>query len=148
MPDPFDRLTVAQQKIDELFGPNFAQQHPQLLITVVQSAASILLNPEVHALRKRIGACQRYFQAQWAISYRHRTWGTTYWSPFGWEFSRSWPIAKFDVPVEQQNHLFVRPDWPCSGHPNFNSSQPNMARIAGAWLNQLSGHSPWCPMVG
>jgi len=29
-----------------------------------------------------------------------------------------------------------------SVHPNFNFSRPNMARIAGAWLNQLSGHSP------
>ena len=40
MPDPLDRLTLAQQKIDELFGPNYAQQHPELLIVVVQSAAS------------------------------------------------------------------------------------------------------------
>ena len=40
MPDPLDRLTLAQQKIDELFGPNYAKLHPELLVVVVQSAAS------------------------------------------------------------------------------------------------------------
>jgi hypothetical protein len=40
MPDPLDRLTLAQQKIDELFGPGFAQGHPEVLMVVVQSAAS------------------------------------------------------------------------------------------------------------
>jgi hypothetical protein len=25
MPDPLDRLNLAQQKIDELFGPNYAR---------------------------------------------------------------------------------------------------------------------------
>jgi hypothetical protein len=40
MPDPLDRLTLAQQKIDELFGPDFARAHPEVLVVVVQSAAS------------------------------------------------------------------------------------------------------------
>jgi hypothetical protein len=40
MPDPLDRLTVAKAKIDELFGAGFAQQHPEVLVVVVQSAAS------------------------------------------------------------------------------------------------------------
>jgi hypothetical protein len=40
MPDPLDRLTIAQQKIDELFGPNYAREHPDVLITVVRSTAS------------------------------------------------------------------------------------------------------------
>jgi hypothetical protein len=40
MPDPLDRLTLAQQKIDELFGSNYSRENPQVLIAVVQSAAS------------------------------------------------------------------------------------------------------------
>jgi hypothetical protein len=40
MPDPLDRLTLAQQKIDELFGSGFAREHPEVLVVVVQSAAS------------------------------------------------------------------------------------------------------------
>jgi hypothetical protein len=40
MPDPLDRLTIAKAKIDELFGAGFAQQHPEVLVVVVQSAAS------------------------------------------------------------------------------------------------------------
>jgi hypothetical protein len=40
MPDPLDRLSLAQQKIDEIFGPDFARQHPDVLITVVRSSAS------------------------------------------------------------------------------------------------------------
>jgi hypothetical protein len=40
MPDPLDRLSLAQQKIDELFGPNYAREHPDVLVVVVQSAAS------------------------------------------------------------------------------------------------------------
>jgi hypothetical protein len=40
MPDPLDRLTLAQQKIDELFGADYARAHPEVLVVVVQSAAS------------------------------------------------------------------------------------------------------------
>jgi hypothetical protein len=40
MPDPLDRLTLAQQKIDELFGAGYAHQHPEVLVMVMQSAAS------------------------------------------------------------------------------------------------------------
>jgi hypothetical protein len=40
MPDPLDRLTLAQQKIDELFGSGFARAHPEMVVVVVQSAAS------------------------------------------------------------------------------------------------------------
>jgi hypothetical protein len=40
MPDPLDRLNLAQQKIDELFGPNYAREHPEVVVVVVQSAAS------------------------------------------------------------------------------------------------------------
>jgi hypothetical protein len=39
MPDPLDRLTIARQKINELFGPNYAREHPEVLVVVVQSAA-------------------------------------------------------------------------------------------------------------
>jgi hypothetical protein len=38
MPDPLDRLTLAQQKIDELFGADYARTHPE--VVAVQSAAS------------------------------------------------------------------------------------------------------------
>ena len=38
--DPLDRLQTAQQKIDELFGANYARSHPEVLVVVVQSAAS------------------------------------------------------------------------------------------------------------
>ena len=48
MPDPFDRLTVAQQKIDELFGPNFAQQHPQLLPSSKVPPQSCLTQKSTH----------------------------------------------------------------------------------------------------
>jgi hypothetical protein len=40
MPDPLDRLSLAQQKIDELFGADYAREHPEVLVVVVQSAAS------------------------------------------------------------------------------------------------------------
>ena len=40
MPDPLDRLNLAQQKIDELFGADYAREHPEVLVVVVQSAAS------------------------------------------------------------------------------------------------------------
>jgi hypothetical protein len=40
MPDPLDRLSLAQQKIDELFGANYAREHPEVVVVVVQSAAS------------------------------------------------------------------------------------------------------------
>ena len=40
MPDPLDRLQTAQQKIDALFGADYARSHPEVLVVVVQSAAS------------------------------------------------------------------------------------------------------------
>jgi len=40
MPDPLDRSNLAQQKIDELFGPNYAREHPEVVVVVVQSGAS------------------------------------------------------------------------------------------------------------
>jgi hypothetical protein len=40
MPDPLDRLTLTQQKIDALFGADYARSHPEVLVVVVQSAAS------------------------------------------------------------------------------------------------------------
>ena len=35
-----DRLQTATQKIDELFGADYARSHPEVLVVVVQSAAS------------------------------------------------------------------------------------------------------------
>ena len=44
LPDDVDvvleRLQTAQQKIDELFGADYARAHPEVLVVVVQSAAS------------------------------------------------------------------------------------------------------------
>ena len=40
MPDPLDRLQTAAQKIDALFGADYARSHPEVLVVVVQSAAS------------------------------------------------------------------------------------------------------------
>ena len=40
MPDPIDRLQTAAQKIDELFGADYARSHPEVLVVVMQSAAS------------------------------------------------------------------------------------------------------------
>ena len=40
MPDPLDRLALAQQTIDELFGADYAREHPEVLAVVMQSAAS------------------------------------------------------------------------------------------------------------
>ena len=44
LPDDVDvvleRLQTAQQKIDELFGADYAHSHPEVLVVVVQSAAS------------------------------------------------------------------------------------------------------------
>ena len=34
------RLQTAQQKIDALFGADYAREHPEVLVVVVQSAAS------------------------------------------------------------------------------------------------------------
>ena len=35
-----DRLSFAQQKINKIFGAGFAEQHPEVVVVVVQSAAS------------------------------------------------------------------------------------------------------------
>ena len=40
MPDPLSRLQMARDEINKTFGPNFAEQHPEVLVVVVQSAAS------------------------------------------------------------------------------------------------------------
>jgi hypothetical protein len=40
MPDPLSRLQMARDEINKTFGPNFAEQHPELVVVVVQSAAS------------------------------------------------------------------------------------------------------------
>ena len=44
LPDDVDvvleRLQTAAQKIDELFGADYARSHPEVLVVVVQSAAS------------------------------------------------------------------------------------------------------------
>jgi hypothetical protein len=53
MPDPLDRLNLAQQKIDELFGPNYAREHPEVVVVVVQSAR---LTGRPHASRWRSSA--------------------------------------------------------------------------------------------
>jgi hypothetical protein len=38
--DPISRLQLAQQEIDKTFGVGFAEQHPEIVVVVVQSAAS------------------------------------------------------------------------------------------------------------
>ena len=40
MPDPVSRLAMVQSEIDRLFGPGFAQQHPELVSATMASAAS------------------------------------------------------------------------------------------------------------
>ena len=40
MPDPLSRLQMARDEINKTFGPNFAEQHPEVVVVVVQSAAS------------------------------------------------------------------------------------------------------------
>jgi hypothetical protein len=72
MPDPLDRLTIAQQKIDELFGPDYARQHPEVLVVVMQSAASDWAAARIAAALEFIGrAAGRGGGA--AAAYRART---------------------------------------------------------------------------
>ena len=40
MPDPLSRLQLAHDEINKTFGVGFAEQHPELVVVVVQSAAS------------------------------------------------------------------------------------------------------------
>jgi hypothetical protein len=40
MPEPLSRLHLARDEINKTFGPNFAEQHPEVVVLVVQSAAS------------------------------------------------------------------------------------------------------------
>jgi hypothetical protein len=40
MPDPLSRLQLAHDEINKTFGPNFAEMHPEVVVVVVQSAAS------------------------------------------------------------------------------------------------------------
>jgi hypothetical protein len=37
--DPISRLRFARQEIDAVFGPGYAQQHPEVVTTVVLTAA-------------------------------------------------------------------------------------------------------------
>jgi len=53
MPDPLDRLTLAQQKIDELFGPNYAKLHPELLVVILFAAMLIMLLVEARDAHRR-----------------------------------------------------------------------------------------------
>jgi hypothetical protein len=39
MPDPFS-LQMARDEINKTFGAGFAEQHPEVIVVVVQSAAS------------------------------------------------------------------------------------------------------------
>ena len=40
MPDPLSRLQMAHDEINKTFGPSFAEQHPEVVVVVMQSAAS------------------------------------------------------------------------------------------------------------
>jgi hypothetical protein len=40
MSDPISRLQLAQQEIDRVLGTGYAQEHPELVAVVVQSASS------------------------------------------------------------------------------------------------------------
>jgi hypothetical protein len=38
--DPISRLAYAASEIDRVFGPNYAKQHPEIVCSVMASAAS------------------------------------------------------------------------------------------------------------
>jgi hypothetical protein len=40
MPDPISRLQMAHDEIDKTFGAGYAQQHPELVIAVMNAASS------------------------------------------------------------------------------------------------------------
>jgi hypothetical protein len=40
MPDPVSRLQLAHDEINKTFGVGFAEQHPEVVVAVMQSAAS------------------------------------------------------------------------------------------------------------
>jgi hypothetical protein len=40
MPDPISRLQMARDEINRTFGAGFAEDHPEVVVAVVQSAAS------------------------------------------------------------------------------------------------------------
>ena len=40
MPEPPSRLQLARDEINKTFGPNFAEQHPELVIAVMNAASS------------------------------------------------------------------------------------------------------------
>ena len=40
MSDPISRLELARQEIDRVFGSGHAQQHPEVVVAVMQTAAS------------------------------------------------------------------------------------------------------------
>jgi hypothetical protein len=40
MPDALDRLQMARDEINKTFGAGFAENHPEVVVAVVQSAAS------------------------------------------------------------------------------------------------------------
>jgi hypothetical protein len=40
MPDPLSRLQMARDEINKSFGPNFAEQHPKLVVVVSLPSAT------------------------------------------------------------------------------------------------------------
>ena len=40
MPEPLSRLQLARDEINKTFGPDFAEQHPELVIAVMNAASS------------------------------------------------------------------------------------------------------------
>jgi hypothetical protein len=40
MSDPVSRLQIVREEIDRVFGPGYAAAHPEILVGVLQSAAS------------------------------------------------------------------------------------------------------------
>jgi hypothetical protein len=40
MPEPLSRLQMARDEINKTFGPDFAEQHPELVIAVMNAASS------------------------------------------------------------------------------------------------------------
>jgi hypothetical protein len=40
MPEPLSRLQLARDEINKTFGPDFAEQHPEVVIAVMNAASS------------------------------------------------------------------------------------------------------------
>jgi hypothetical protein len=54
VPDPLSRLQMARDEINKTFGPNFAEQHPEVVVVVVQSAASDWAAPRLAIAIERV----------------------------------------------------------------------------------------------